>query len=63
MIAEMCRKAQANAFTRKNYDAAQNRRLLEKQVSTDVIENGVPATFYRFYCNILSSANGTITLC
>ena len=32
MISEMCRKALANSFTRKNFEATQNKRLLEKQV-------------------------------
>ena len=31
-VAEMCRKALANSFTRKNYEAMQNKRLLDKQV-------------------------------
>ena len=32
MVAEMCRKALANSFTRKNFEAFQNKRLLDKQV-------------------------------
>ena len=63
MIAEMCRKAQANAFTRKNYDAAQNRRLLEKQVSTDVMENATfnTNTDFNVICSVLIMK--TITIC
>ena len=32
MVAETSRKALANAFTRKNFESTQNKRLLEKQV-------------------------------
>ena len=34
MVAEMCRKALANSFARKNFEAMQNKRLLDKQVRT-----------------------------
>ena len=31
-VAEMCRKALGNSFARKNFEAMQNKRLLDKQV-------------------------------
>ena len=37
MVAETCRKALANAFTRKNFESTQNKRLLEKQVKERVL--------------------------
>ena len=39
MVAETCRKALANAFTRKNFESTQNKRLLEKQVKGVSIVN------------------------
>ena len=37
MVAETCRKALANAFTRKSYESVQNKRLLEKQEKIESI--------------------------
>ena len=39
MVAETCRKALANAFTRKNFESTQNKRLLDKQVKGVSIVN------------------------
>ena len=47
MVAEMCRKALANSFTRKNFEAFQNKRLLDKQVRIKAgLYNCVATTLY-----------------
>merc|ERR1719322_932969 len=43
-VAEMCRKALANSFTRKNYEAMQNRRLLDKQEKIESITVNLKAS-------------------
>ena len=45
MVAEMCRKALANSFTRKNFEATQNKRLLEKQVCFNLSKIKLNANF------------------
>lgn len=44
MVAEMCRKALANSFTRKNYEATQNKRLLDKQEKIESIAVNLKAS-------------------
>ena len=47
MVAETCRKALANAFTRKNFESTQNKRLLEKQVKGVSIVNELNRVKYK----------------
>ena len=47
MVAETSRKALANAFTRKNFESTQNKRLLEKQVKGVSIVNEINRVKYK----------------